>query len=319
MSFRRGVLLLALAACSGEPAADGPTGTTRAAIENGSPATAFPEAVVVTSGGFLPCSGVVLAPRVVLTAGHCRAATKKYAVSAPNAGHQTASGSNDWTTFDGEAATSSDTLLIFLDSDIKLDVYPTIAASEVAAGTPVVDVGRTLNNVITTSVYVSPTVTIEGTGDSLGFHYNYQALPDISQDGDSGGPIELVLGAAHTVVAVVDTDTVEQNITETTPIDLFARLDLVRDAVLQQISAHPSDAGAKKSDAAGPRLDASASGTGKDAEGESADAGQDGGTARRTGPGGSCAIGPGARVRDMWPIAFAFVLLSRRRRRMTEA
>jgi hypothetical protein len=325
MSFRRGVLLLALSACSGEPAADGPTGTTRAAIENGSPATAFPEAVVVTASGFLPCSGVVLAPRVVLTAGHCRSATKKYSVSAPNANHQTASGSNDWTTFDGEAATSSDTLLIFLESDIKLDVYPTIAASEVAAGTPVVDVGRTLNNVITTSVYVSPTVTIEGTGDSLGFHYNYQALPDISQDGDSGGPIELVNGAAHSVVAIVDTDTVEQNITETTPIDLFARLDLVRDAMLQQISAHPSDAGssadagAKKSDAAGPLLDASASGTGKDAESEPADAGHDDATARRTAADGSCAIGPGAGVRDMWPIAFAFVLLSRRRRRMTEA
>jgi len=325
MTSRRGATLaLALAACSGEPAIDGPTGSTRSGIENGSPATAFPEAVVVTASGFLPCSGVVLAPRVVLTAGHCRSTTKKYMVSAPNANHQTASGSNDWSTFDGEAKTSSDTLLIFLDGDITLDVYPTIPEGEVAAGTEVVDVGRTLNNVITTSVYVSPTVTIQGTGDSLGFHYNYQALPDISQDGDSGGPIELVQGAAHTVVAIVDTDTVEQNITEATPIDLFARLDLVRDAVLAQVAAHGSDAG-RSADAAAPEAgakkpvrDASASGKPKDAEVESPDTGHDAATPRGVGASGSCGVSR-AGGWDTWPIAFAFMALAGRRRRTTQA
>jgi hypothetical protein len=322
MSVRRAIAVLAVPAalaCSGQAALDGLTGTTRSPIVNGSPATAFPEAVVVTSSGFIPCSGVVLAPRVVLTAGHCRSSTKKYLVSAPNADQQSATGSSDWTTFDGAAATSSDTLLVFLDSDLTLDTYPTIPEGEVAAGTDVVDVGRTLNNVITDATYVSSTVTLQGAGDALGFHYNYEALPDLSQDGDSGGPIELVKGAAHTVVAVVDTDTVEQDIAETTPIDLFARLDLVRADILAQIAAHASRDGGSTSDAPLPKRDAGETlrdgGEVTDARTPLRDGGRDDGGDETTSKAGGCDVTGAPGQGAEWLFGPGLMALASRRRR----
>ena len=60
-----------------------------------------------------------------------------------------------------------------------------------------------------------------------------------------------MLAGTHTIVAIVDTDTVEQNIAETTPIDLFARIDLVKGAIEQQIAHPPANGG-----------DAGSSGTG---------------------------------------------------------
>jgi len=222
----------------GAPGAGESVEAMSSAIVGGTAASAYPEAVVVTSSGLIPCSGVVLAPRAVLTAGHCRSLTKSYAVLAPNAKGQQATGSADWTSYTGDPAASSDTLLIFLDAPIELASYPVIGATEVAGGTSVVDIGRTLNGVISMSDYVSPPVKILGPGDSLGFPWNYQAQPDISQDGDSGGPIEIPGSTPHTVVAIVDTDTVEQNVTVSSPIDLFARLDLVRTTILAQIAAH---------------------------------------------------------------------------------
>jgi hypothetical protein len=212
------------------------------AIKNGTPATAFPEAIVLTANGFVPCSGVLLSPTVVLTAGHCSLGSTvapAYTITAPNAPDasgkpQTSTASHDWSPYDDDVKTSSDVRLVFLDTPITIATYPTIAKAEVASGTKVVDVGRALNGTITQTDYVSPEVVISGDATSLGLPNNYQATPDISEDGDSGGPIELEDGT-HTLVALVDTDTVEQNISETTPIDLLVRLDLVRDRILAEM------------------------------------------------------------------------------------
>jgi hypothetical protein len=311
--LRRELAFVVLAACSGAGTTDGPTGSVQSAIEAGTPATAYPEAVVVTSSGFIPCSGVLLAPRVVLTAGHCRSTKKTYSVSAPRADGQTATGSDDWTTFDGEAATSSDTLLIFLDQDMHLASYPTIAEGPVAAGTKVVDVGRTLNGAITDGSYVSGAVTIGGTGTALGFPYNYEAQPDVSQDGDSGGPIERVLGPAHTVVAIVDTDTIEQNIDAAVPIDLFARLDVVRTDILAQIASHSTHGGAHDAgetrDAKATSRDAATKGRGYDAEVSLVDAGDD--AAASSG----CSMHGERPLRAGWTVGAALVVALRRRRR----
>jgi hypothetical protein len=229
--------LLVLSAC------DLPVGSQAAPIANGTPATSYPEAVYVTASGFLPCSGVLLGPAVVLTAGHCRSLSSAYSVTAPNASGQTSTASRDWTLYDDDQQSSSDTLLIFLDTPIIIDVYPTLASTPVATGTTVIDIGRTLNGTIETNDYVSAPVTILGPATALGFPWHYEAQPDSSQDGDSGGPIEIDGPAPRLVVAIVDTDTVEQGINEEEPIDLFERVDLVHDAIEAQIAAHAGDAG----------------------------------------------------------------------------
>jgi len=311
------LVVIAAAACSSGQAGGEAVARAGSAIVNGTPATAYPEAVVVTASGIIPCSGVLLAPRVVLSAGHCRSTTKAYAVRAPNAGQQEATGSSDWTTFDGAAATSSDTLLIFLDSAIELPNYPTIAAGEAASGTQVVDVGRALNGTITSNVYASSTVTLDGNATPLGFPFNYQATPDISQDGDSGGPIELAGEPAHTVVAIVDTDTVEQGITETTPIDLFARLDVVRAEIVDQIAMH-ADAGAAPVDASRAANDGDAAVTHGDAGRPDAtrDASERGDSvAEAVAASGSCRMGRGDRARGGSVVLLALALLAARRRR----
>lgn len=312
-------------ACSGPSGGEGATGRAASAIENGSPATAYPEAVVVMAGALLPCSGVLLAPRVVLTAGHCRSSTKSYAVSAPNAPAQGATGSDDWTTYTGDPASSSDTLLIFLDSSIDLPSYPSIAAGQVAAGTQVVDIGRTLNDVITDLLYVSAPVTVHGTGAALGFPFNYQALPDVSQGGDSGGPIELAGAGSHTLVAIVDTDTLEQGVPEGTPIDLFARLDVVRDAILLQVASHP-DGAATGPDAStakdgGARRDGGTKDGGRDARDAAlVEASRDdAGAQAAKGGGSSCAMTPvsgvsGGGGASPWVVLVAAAVVSRRRR-----
>ena len=227
--MRKAAAFLVVLACS----ADGPLGSTREAIEGGVLASDYPEAVVVTSDGFIPCSGVLLSPNVVLSAGHCRGTGASFVVSAPFVETQ-ATASSSWSPFDDDPATSPDVLLIYLDSPITLTSYPTLMTTEALPGTAVVDIGRVLNGSIDTTNYKSPTVFLQGDAAALGFPFNYEALPDISQTGDSGGPI--MLAGTHTVAAIVDTDTVEQNIPETVPIDLFARIDVVASVIQQKVA-----------------------------------------------------------------------------------
>jgi hypothetical protein len=236
------VSLLAAGCSSG---ASEPTAANAQAIVHGARAVDYPEAVYVTSDGYVPCSGVLLTPTVVLSAGHCRGRESTYEVVAPNANGQSAHGSSSWSPYDGNPAKSSDVMLVFLDTPIHIAAYPTLGATQIAAGTQVVDIGRTLNGSIGTDDYVSPVVTIQGPATPMGFPYNYEALPDISENGDSGGPI--MLAGTHTIVAIVDVDTTEENVAETTPIDLFARIDLVHDAIESAIASRspPSSSSAK--------------------------------------------------------------------------
>ena len=123
-----------------------------APIIGGSKASAFPEAVLVDmySGGSITsaCSGSVIAPRVVLTAGHCVDGFSKWRITAPYASGQRVYGSSA-TTYDwAESGATSvnpnhhDIGLVFLDTPITLSQYPVLAATPVANGSSIINIGR---------------------------------------------------------------------------------------------------------------------------------------------------------------------------------
>jgi hypothetical protein len=179
-------------------------------IIGGSAASSYTEAVLVDMkrGGQVVgvCSGAMIAPRVVLTAGHCVHGFDGWRVKAPFAGGQVRQGvqgvTYDWTS-DGQFVDPSqhDVGLVFLDGPIELDDYPAVAAARVPWGTEVRNVGRIDDGVTShTALFVGPRVAVQD-GARVGHPLAYHSTETI-QSGDSGGPVFLAGPAPRTIVAV---------------------------------------------------------------------------------------------------------------------
>jgi hypothetical protein len=182
---------------------------TEDAIRGGLPADRHPEAVIIDGqhrdGSPLACSGALIAPRVVLTAGRCVRDVGTWDVRAPLAGGMAAYGRGaEWIDVGsgqgGQQGGSAGGLgLIYLDRPIWLRGYPTLATWPLQEGASVVTVGRTSDGQTSYStMYESaPVPVVDATSHGYAGHY---ASRDVTDDADDGGPV--YAAGSNTIVAV---------------------------------------------------------------------------------------------------------------------
>ena len=187
-------LLATIAGCAGST--DESTGSDNAAVidgmQNGAP-TNLPESVLIAVGTKDFCTGVLIAPKLVLTATHCSG--NSYSVTAPYAPTPTTSKatiagvvahSND---FNSEVE-KEDVMVLKLATAINLTSYPSIRdTGELGAKkTYGVGVGRDRESRNSNLVKSQVLTVTSGTDDgyTTGLESQYY-----SSGGDSGGPLFL--------------------------------------------------------------------------------------------------------------------------------
>lgn len=229
-------------------------------IVNGTAATSYTEAALIDTDTFI-CSGAVIAPRIVLTAGHCVVDASSWTVVAPYAGKQSATGSHSWTDYvaTGESVNPAtlDVAVIILDEPITLSTYPKLASSPSAAGTQALNVGRIRNGQASFSgLFYGSAVTLES-GSSYGFLKSYISS-EIIEAGDSGGPVYVGSGASRTIAAV--------NSGAGGGTQVLARVDLAYAKIQQLIAANGGSGGTSS----GGSSDSGSSGSGRSSGGSAA-------------------------------------------------
>jgi hypothetical protein len=247
--------------CAGEVdvSEDNGVAVTFEPIIGGVVASAYPEAAYLnidaTTTSMYVCSGTLIAPKVVLTAGHCVDGHSKWEVYVAGAYRvATRKAVYDWYENGSDAVNPKhhDIGLLFLNEAVKITTYPTIATTKLAENAAATCVGRVDNGVVKSGAYQANTAV--SSGDSVGYPYAYKSSVVI-QKGDSGGPV--FKKGTHEIAAV--------NSGANTSVQVLARVDLLASWIAQQIASEAST-------------------------GSSASAGGSGGASAR---GGSSAVGVG--------------------------
>jgi hypothetical protein len=206
-------------------------------IVGGSKASAYPEAALLemSTNGVVKgyCSGSVIAPQVVLTAGHCVAGFTGWSVSAPFLNQTAKASSSEVFDYKDDGSKNvnrdqHDVGLVFLDTPITLSQYPVLADAPLPAGSSVVSVGRIDNGKLSTSaLFVSEPLTVASAAPV--YPYSYVSR-QVIESGDSGGPVEVPGTTPHKLVAV--------NSGSGASMQVLARVDLLKTWITERIATH---------------------------------------------------------------------------------
>lgn len=248
-----------VAACS-DPAATDDSAAVAQGIVGGTEARAYEGAALVDieQNGQVRsiCSGALIAPRVVLTAGHCVVGNATgFRLTFPYAtgGAQRARSSKrgivyDYTSTSGNVNPNQrDVALVVLDTPVKLRVFPKVAREMVGANVGVVKVGRIDNGRASNTALFASTPMRVSPGNNSGFPYSYISS-EVIQPGDSGGPNFVSGSSPPTIVAV--------NSGAGGGTEVLARVDLLATWIDQRVAENggydsTSDAGADAAPEAG--------------------------------------------------------------------
>lgn len=224
-----------IGACSGEspePPAPELTAVDRKAIVGGTKTSNYPSAALLamhaTAGGSYVCTAAVIAPHVVLTAGHCVDGMDSFQiVTAGSLRAATDAETYDWQETNATTVNPlhHDIGLVYVNEPFDLPSYPSLAADRMPDGTRAIDVGRIHEGTVTNDFWAAPIELRNGL--YIGYPYAYSAK-GIIEHGDSGGPV--FLSGTQTIVAV------NSGIGSTTQV--VARVDLLRTWILTRIAQH---------------------------------------------------------------------------------